>query len=134
MGLKPEETIATYIATSLAVYTLGTNCFYGPVTPDPVEGCWVVPTGGPPPKRFIGETEQQKHYSFQIRTRSDKGDFDGALLNARNVSDTLHDAIHSGTFASYLDIVLLQSQPMFIGFDDYGRPQFSQNIEAHFKE
>ncbi|MHA2248410.1 MAG: hypothetical protein ACXADY_25910 [Candidatus Hodarchaeales archaeon] len=134
MGLKPEETLATYIATSVAGLTLGTNCFYGPVTPDPAEGCWVFPTGGPGPTRFLGETEAEKHYTMQIRVRADKQDFDGGLLLARAVSDALVAAIHDAAFAAYLDIIPIQSQPMYLGQDDFGLPEWSQNVEAQFKE
>jgi hypothetical protein len=134
MGLKPEETLATYIASEVAGLTLGTNCFFGAVTPDPAEGCWIVPTGGPPPTRFLGETETQRHYTFQVRVRSDKDDFDGGLLLARAVSDALHSAIHDATFAAYLDIIPLQGQPMHLKQDDKGLHEWSQNVEAQFKE
>jgi hypothetical protein len=134
MGLRPEETLATYIATSVAGLTLGTNCFSGPVTPDPDEGCWVFPTGGPPVTRFLGETEAEKHYTMQIRVRADRDDFSGGLLLARAVSDALIGAIHDATFAAYLDIIPIQSQPIQLPQDDKGLHEWSQNVEAQFKE
>jgi hypothetical protein len=134
MGLKPEETLATYVASEGAGLTLGTSFFYGPVTPDPAECCWIFPTGGPGPTRFLGETEVEKHYTMQVRVRGDKQDFDGGLLLARAVSDALHAAINDATFAAYLDIIPLQSQPIYLGQDDHGLPEWSQNVEAQFKE
>ena len=133
MGLKPEETLATYVATNVAALTLGTNCFYGPVTPDPSKGVWIFPTGGTPVTRFLGETENEKHTMIQVRTRSDKQDFDGGLVLARSVSDVIIGAIHDATFAAYLDLFVLQSDPLYLGQDDQGLPEWSQNVEAHFK-
>jgi hypothetical protein len=134
MGLRPEETLATYVATEVAGLTLGTNCFFGPVTPDPAKGCWIFPTGGPGPIRYLGETEATKRYTCQIRVRADKQDFDGGLLLARAVSDALIAAVFDASFSAYLDIIPIQSQPMYLGQDDQGLPEWSQNVEVHFKE
>jgi hypothetical protein len=134
MGLKPEETLATFIGTQVADLTLGTNLFYGPVTPDPVEGCWVFPTGGPPPERFLGEIPTMKHFGIQIRVRGDKEQFTTGQALAREVSDALIAATHDSAFNAYLDIEVTQSQPFYLGQDDRGLPEWSQNVEAIFKE
>ncbi len=134
MGLKPEETLATWIGSQVAALTLNTNLFAGPVTPDPDQGCWVIPTGGPPPERFLGTVPTMKHYNMQVRVRTNKEQFPAGRALALEVSDALIAAVHDSSFDAYLDIKVLQSQPFHLPQDDKGMHQWSQNVEAEFKE
>jgi hypothetical protein len=134
MSAKFEETLASYIADDVAGLTLNTNCFAGPVSPDPVEGCWVIPSGGPGATRFLGETETEKHSEYQIRMRTDKEDFPAGRTLSLAISDVLHLATHDTDFAAYREIEVIESQPHYLGQDDRGAHEWSQNVRAHIKE
>lgn len=135
MGLTPEQDIVSAINTGVAAFTTGTNLFYGPVRPAdqdnyPSRACFVFPSGGVEPEAFLGQTYAMRRSSIQIRTRGNRQDFAGALVDARAV----RDAVHQSPSASYLDWRVMQSEPIFLGPDEAGHPEFSINVEAQFRE
>jgi len=136
--MEPEIDIATHIGTQLAAWTLGTNLFHAGVRPAdeaqlvPAKACFIYPTGGVEPRDFCGEDRAERRSRLQIWVRGDRGDFTETLALARAIRDTVHRS--DATLTDYIQIRAMQSEPIPLGLDDQGLPEYSINIEAFFTE
>lgn len=83
--------------------------------------------GGPPPELTasagIGEAAE-KDPGVQVRVRAQEFDSDASLAQAQAIYDDLH-GLKGVTLGStdYHRVAALSPEPVFMGFDDEGRPE-----------
>ncbi len=135
MGLKPEEDLATYIDANTSL-VLGTNLFHGPPKPPgdniPHEAVFVFPSGGPAPSAFNGETTALRESALQIRIRGDKED--NKFKNGLILSRAVRDAVHYASIANYIDVRVEETDPVYLGEDDAGHPEWTVTASMNFEE
>jgi hypothetical protein len=121
---NPNRDLATDIASTLSL-TLGEDCFWGMVRPpdDTIKprAVFVMSTGGPKPSNFNGQTKVRRFSGLQVRVRGDQDDADAGELFARQV----RDAVHHATISGYLEVEALVSEPIHLGPDRQGYPEWS---------
>lgn len=132
----PDIDIATQIGTDLAAWTLGTNLFHSPPAPPqegvPVEAVFVYPRGGEPPYRFCGEDRWEWRADIGIRIRGDRDDYTNTLANARALRDAVNGMESSLT--DYIQIRAMNAEPIPLGLNDQGCPEYQVNVEALYTE
>ena len=129
---NPSLDVANYLSSAGIGLTLGANLFEGPIRPVsnsvPAQSVFVsAPTGGFAPERTLGRTTELRRPVVQVRVRSPAWE-DGQSL-AQAVFETLENADIPG----YLDVVMAQSQPMFIGEDENGNYHWSMDVELLYQ-
>lgn len=83
--------------------------------------------GGPPPEMTaasgLGETAETDA-GIQVRVRAEPGDSDASFSRAKAIYDDLH-GLKGVTLGStdYHRVAALSPEPVFMGFDDEGRPE-----------
>ncbi len=143
MPHNPAKDLITQLSTNLTELTLGTNAFHGPVRPPdaqslqagtvPVEAVFAVATGGIAPMALNGEGKSIWKPTVQLRIRGDKKDFDGGRTLARTVlEETQFISITSPNV--YIDVVLLQGSPAYLGEDRAGNPEWSFTAQLTYTE
>ena len=69
--------------------------------------------------------------AIQVRVRGNPWDRDGAYAKAMEVMRSLHSILRETVGETiYLRIKAQTSEPVFIGFDEKGRPGFTQSFRA----
>jgi hypothetical protein len=130
MPFQPEVLIATRIASQVAGFTLGTNCFYGPVRADfdeiPGKAVFVYNTGGPQPASTVGSTEIVRESALSIFYRGAKSSYASALSDMRLIREAVHFAALTGA----VDVLVSDAQPFYVGETDSGRPEFSLSVRV----
>ena len=139
MGKAPEEDLVTVIAAGVGWLTTGTNLFAGPVRPVdkthiPGRAVFVFPSGGIRPEAFLGETEAMRRSGIMIRTRGNHSSTANAYKTALSDARAVRDVVHYASLSGYFDVRAEQSEPIYIGEDDAGHPEFSINLTVQFKE
>jgi len=132
---QPEITLATYIGSQVGALTYGTNLFPGPMRPSgegsiPHECVFVISTGGLAPQQFVGMSTSIKYHGAQVMIRGDRKDFQGGLALARSC----YDAAHKAPLSGYIDCLVVESDPSYLGEDDDGHPLWSINLILHIRE
>jgi len=121
----------TWASSTLAT---NTNLFRGqvrPVSPGiPDECVFVLATGGPTNAPYLGTGKDYRDKAVQVRVRGAIDDFDGAETLALAVHARLHRHVPTG----WVDFLVNEPQPIWIGFDDDRHPEFSLNIRARVSE
>ena len=135
----PEVDIATLIGTAIAQFTLGTNVVHGPVRPArdfPARAAFCFPSGGPAPDAILNDAQTKiRNAAVIIRIResknnTDPGAFESGLSLARSVRDTIHYAALTG----YIDVRVNESEPIYLGEDEDGHPEFQLNVSLNIEE
>lgn len=134
----PEIDIATHIANQLGALTLGTNCFHSPVRPAneaeliPAKAVFSYVTGGTTPYDYCGEDRAERRSRVQVIVRGDRDDYAGTLSLARSIRDVVHRS--DTTLTDYVQVRVMEEDPIPIGVDDQGLPMYSINAELLFSE
>lgn len=84
----------------------------------------------PAPPGTLGDSAL-KEPAVQVRIRGEQWDSDAAQAKAQEVFDALHGLMRveiNGTY--YMRIKAQTAQPLFIGFDEKGRPEFTISFRA----
>lgn len=69
--------------------------------------------------------------AVQVRVRGNPWDSDGALAKAQQIYDALHGLLGATMGSTYYMRVKAQTpEPLFIGFDTKGRPEFTISFRA----
>lgn len=131
----PGLDLATQLATNVGALTLGTNCFAGPVRPEPSEGVWVLTSGGfadtPYRETDAGAgVEALRTHAVQVFVRSSHEGFQTGEALTRTVRNALHCRPPSG----YVDVRAQQSSAIYLDQDDQGRHRWSLNFLATVEE
>lgn len=139
MGLTPETDLVSTLNTEVAWLTTGTNLFSGPVRPVratymPGRAVFVFPSGGQEPQAFLGESVCMRKSSVIIRTRGNHSSTADAYKTALSDARDVRDAVHFASIAGYFDIRVDQTEPIYIGEDENGHPEFSINVTVWFEE
>lgn len=133
MSHNPGVDIANYLDANSTAVTLGTNLWYGPVRANstngavPVEAVFVMGVGGREPDRVLGTATEIRFPTVQVRVRS-SGFAAGAAL-AQTVNSVLQSASPS-TGNAYLDVMALQSEPVFVEQDKNMHYHWSLNYRC----
>lgn len=125
----PETLVAAQIAT-VSGFTLGTNCFAGPVRPDddeiPGKVVFAYPTGGPPPTEVLASTGQIRESALSVFFRSAKGSYATALTQAR----AIRDALHRSQLTDTIIVLVSDSEPFYLGRTGSGRDEFTLTVRV----
>lgn len=84
----------------------------------------------PAPEGSLGDSAL-KEPAVQVRVRAEKWNGDAAFAKAQEIFDALHGLLRvelNGTY--YMRIKAQTPQPLFIGYDDSGRPEFTISFRA----
>ena len=130
----PQLDLATHIATNVAAFTLGTNCFEGPVRP--VEG--TIPAlavfcfefGGEEPQEYNGGAGRTRKPQVIIRVRGNRKQ----VATGKTQADLIMRAVHTATISGYYNALIIESAPMYIGEDKAGHPEWSMTAELWYEE
>lgn len=124
--------ITDFISSNVGGVTKGTNLFQGPrrgpSSRFPKRSVFVTSGGGQEPTRTMQESSEHRFALINVEIRW-HGFAAGNLL-VRLVQDTLQAAAISG----YLDVVSLQSEPVFLGEDDENNFLWSLGYELIYEE
>ena len=140
MPSDPDKDVFDSLNTNIAALTAGTNLFRGKMQPaersasdpgTPAEAVFVLASGGPPQEAYFAPTTLERRFSgVQCRIRSDERDFGGGQTLARSV----RDALHHKTLAGYIDVRVLETEPLYIAEDNEGHHEWSVNVELWHEE
>jgi hypothetical protein len=84
----------------------------------------------PAPEGSMGDAALSEP-AFQVRVRADRHDSDMAFNMARQINDLLHGLLREQVNGTWYQRVKAQTtEPVFIGFDERGRPEFTQSFRA----
>jgi hypothetical protein len=128
--MNPGLTIAAQVATAVGM-TLGTNVFNGGVREIDGRVIFCLCHGGQFPDDIVGNLVQSyQRPRVQIRIREDQENFGSGETLARSVRDSVHLKVPAG----YIDCRAVESSPLYLGQDDFGRHEWSINVELTIKE
>ena len=128
---SPLDSLATYIATDLAVGALGTVVFEDSL-PDSSDGSLdtcvaVISTAGAPPALTTGDDTD--YPGFLILSRSLSADT--ALANLQTIFHGIHGKTETTIHGTYFKLIYaISSSPMGLGRDERQRFMFSQAFRA----
>jgi hypothetical protein len=140
---NPGLDVATYLAADATLsLALGTTVFNGPVRPTsaqvPERAVFCLASGGPAPQPYLdGGAEAERIVAVQIRVRGAPGDWDGARTLAVGCRDRMHQkaaTIARSIGGTYLDSLVREDQPLYLGTDSQGCHEFSVNVELWHDE
>lgn len=124
---RPDKDIATYLGGDLAALSLGVNLFYGPVRGAddnyPSKAVFCILDGGPPPLPIWG-TDVVRRSRVALRVRGDRMKYDEGL----DLAVSVRASVHYAAIVGYLDTRAEQAEPIFIGNDEDGHPEWVINI------
>ncbi len=84
----------------------------------------------PAPIATLGDAAMAEP-AVQIRVRGEPWDGDGALYKAVEIYDALHGLLRTEVgYTYYIRIKAQTPEPVFIGFDEQGRPEFTISFRA----
>lgn len=129
-----DEAIVDVIAAAIGSLTKGDNLLMGPVRPaatgEPTLACFVLKSGGRPIEPYAGgdTVSDDEFVSVQIRLRGDRKKFGDGQTLAKQILDAVHksnptDCLPDSTLA-------IQAEPIYIGEDEQGNPEWSMNFET----
>ncbi len=135
---RPILDLATALANVLGgSFTLATNVFPSPVRPAgdgvPDEAIFVGKGTQPPPdKLFRGK--EIRNAAIQIRSRGERGDFDGADILADSIRDATRfmDVSPGSDLEDYMSVEAVDSEPNSLGQDDQEHWEHSVNVEMKY--
>lgn len=97
----------------------------GALMPSPTKQIAIIETGGYAPTM---EAVQGYDYpTFQVLVRTEKYKYQEGRAKIQEVYDSLHLGDLGG---GYVDCIGIQSAPMFVGFDNDERPNWSINFRV----
>lgn len=133
MAGDPAIDIQTYLDSTIASLTAGTNLFTGSPseTGSGADAVFVVPLSGPPPEgRSMGETNELRVALVNIFIRNQ------GWKTGRDLAKEIHDSFNGldAGPSGYEHIDTRQSFPGDIGRDDSGRWWFSTTVRLRWNE
>jgi hypothetical protein len=126
MATHSDAVATVLVSGSYTHATKGTNLFTCPELPQvSVAATFCMDTGGSAPLRIIGTAKKALYNpTVQVLVRDEEVKFDTARTNARAAMAILAQNIPSG----YVDINLMQSEPVYLGPNDKGWHRFVFNV------
>lgn len=129
---NPNADLVTFLAGAGLSLTKGTNLYQGAFRgPDGKVGrnaVFVYPSGSPPPVRSMGQTTEVRFALMLVQTRWAK--YAEGNLKAQAIQNALQGASISG----YLDVVLGESLPVYLGQDEVGDHLFLSTVRMVFNQ
>lgn len=123
----PIDSVASYIATNLALGTVGTNVFKQNIPDQPDTAICIYDTGGGVPSLTMGDDTDSP--SFQVLSRSTSAST--ALTSLQTVFRGLHGLTEVTIQGLHVKLFwALQSNPVSLGRDEKQRFQFVMNFRA----
>jgi len=127
------DAVATHLATENVVDGgTGWPLFesFVPSTPDKV--VVLTPTGGLEPDNQ-GDSQLVGVVTFQSFTRGGKlKEEENAYTDAMNKAIEIFTNTNKAQIAGFTHLFALQSRPIFIGYDENRRPQFTMNFSGRY--
>ncbi len=135
MAFDVDIDVTTYLIANVTEKALvrGVSIFEGPEQPVragivDAKAVFVLPFGGPPPETFKSSTTSVYSPDVQIITRGDKTSY----RDTKNLSNEIRDLMQSDgapNIAGYIDVQLVDAEPIYMGQDDKGHPRFALNVK-----
>ena len=128
----PATDLATEIASQVASLTLGTNLFHSMIRAAdsnvPRDSVFVWGSGGLPPLRTMGDSDEIRMALVIVRVRSAKY-ADGSVL-ARSIMNLLR----GDDVSTYLEVKTASSEPSALGEDSDGNHFFGIEFLLTYQE
>lgn len=129
-SLTPDADVAAVVAAILGSgWAVGTNVFTGPVRPVaagvPYSAIFCLATGGPPPEPFLGVDKDRYLFSVQVAVRGGRDSFGATRARAR----ALRNGLHRRDVTGYYAVRVRDAEPIFLGLDASGSPDFRLNVQ-----
>lgn len=124
----PSEDVKDYlVGVSALALEFATNLFISEMMDEPDECTCIYDTGGTPAEPHI----TYERPTFQIRVRGVRGEYQDAYDLAQAIKIELN-GVNNETIATSRYIgIWLNSDIIFVGYDEKHRPLFSINFRAH---
>jgi hypothetical protein len=129
-----EDDIRSHLLASVSACSGRTFCglMRDPSTLYPDRAVSVLQTGGPAANGYMdGRDTDYRRMRFQVRIRSDVGDY----ASGRSLAESIWDSLQRATLTTgYVRCVVADSQPLFWGRDDKDHYEWSVNGLAEKEE
>ncbi len=129
-----EDDIRSHLLASVSAASGRTFCglMRDPSSLYPDRAISVLQTGGAAPNGFMdGMGTDYRRCRFQVRVRSDVGDYEGG----RTLSESIWQALQRATLTTgYVRCYVVNSEPLFWGRDDKDHYEWSVNGVAEKEE
>ncbi|MBW2084436.1 MAG: hypothetical protein JRI54_00170 [Deltaproteobacteria bacterium] len=126
--MEPAHDIALALQQA-GLGTLGVDIFKGPVRPAngiPVDSIFVLATGGRAGQRIHSDRSEIRYPTAQIRVRAE------SFAEGYEKASAVYDALFDLRYPGYMDFLLLQSEPIYLGQDANGNYEWSLNVECSY--
>lgn len=124
---EPAADLSTFLAANVAGLTSGTNLFVSkrrPVSNNfPRSAVFLSGVPGLPVTRVMGDVENVRYAVVETELRWVT--YAGGDSKIREIQD----ALQGPTIAGYLDVAVLESEPIPLGADDEGNHLFALNVQ-----
>lgn len=133
MAQIPPVDLANHLAAAGIGLIPGSNLFVSPVLPASEgvaqDAVFILGYGGPPPARVLqgGPRQEIRRARVQVRVRS--ASIPAGLERCR----AIYNAVESAAPPGYMDVVALQSEPMYLEQDDNGAHHWVLNFELTYQ-
>jgi len=123
--MTPDTALAAVLATA-GVGTVDTSIFVGPEKAQdasrfPAASVFVFASGGPAPQPYIGTSTQCLFRArVSVVCRGEAQDYQGSLTKARAVIT----AGNRATVTGYISCLALDSEPIWLGYNDQMQPRW----------
>lgn len=108
----------------------GTTVKTGKIPTSPDEVVTFLDTGGRPEQNLLNTSEQGwKYPTVQVRVRGDVQDYIGARELSEDVYNTLHKTMRTSGNSNHYEQIIASGEPIWLGYDDNNRPEWSINFE-----
>lgn len=131
----PDDAVVTKLAAAGLSLTSGANLFTGPVRPHhasnpPLASVFCLATGGPENRPYLGNAEDWREKTVQVRIRSAPRSFTVGRTLARNVLVALHRAAITG----WTHCLVREAEPTYLGQDVNDCHEWSLNVVLGIRE
>jgi hypothetical protein len=124
----PGADVVTRLNSAVAALTSGTNLFEGPVRPPratvPATAVFVLATGGPPPEPYLGQGIDWRVSNVQATVRGEVG---AGFAAGQTLARSVLDAIQRGGLSGYVRVLVVESEPTYLGQDENGHYLWTVN-------
>ena len=115
-----------------ALFTDAVDLFVGEMPDDPDECVCLYDYGGASPHPDPNMVDRNPRVN--IRIRGDIGDYPGSYSNALSIISTLHGKHNEIKNSTRYISIFATSEPLWLGYDEKQRPQWSINFKINRTE
>lgn len=133
MATQPDLDIVNRLDSQVASLTKNTNLFRSKVRAIsgqiPSVAAFCLASGGPPPQGYADGTAINRRYSgVQIRVVA-LANTDNNFKTGQDLAKECRDAVHHAALSGYIDVRVLETEPIYIGENNDRHHEWSINVE-----